>query len=203
MYEYFYNRFQLGQRSGIELAGEASGIVISPDDPEGNAPRYANMTFGQGLDVTPLQVASAFSAVVNGGVYHQPTVVQGTLQPDGEIEEKAPTPSRRILQPGTSETMRSMIHQARQAFYADADKKGFVIGGKTGTAQTIENGKYVFSTTEGTYVGFGGEKGEDPQYVILVTYASPGKEIGGQQVIPTFTEMSNWMLEYLKLQPKG
>lgn len=203
MYDYFHNRFRLGQLSGIELSGEAPGIVISPDDVQGNAPRYANMTFGQGLDVTPLQVATGFSAIVNGGVYHDPTVIEGKLRSDGTLEPARQKAQHAAITPETSATMKQMIIGARQAFYASGDRAGYEIGGKTGTAQTIENGKYVFETTEGTYLGFGGEKGKTPSYVILLTFAAPGVQIGGQQANPAFTDMSNWMIDYLKLQPKG
>ncbi|PID31609.1 hypothetical protein CR983_00190 [Candidatus Saccharibacteria bacterium] len=203
MYQYFHDRFRLGQRSGIELANEAPGIVIPPTDPEGNAARYANMTFGQGMDVTPLQVATAFSAVVNGGVYRKPTIVAGEVDADGKFIAAESNASQQIIKQSTSSTMRVMTQRARQEFYAKQDLKGYTIGGKTGTAQTIEDGKYVFSTTEGTYIGYGAEKGKLPAYVILVTFASPGKNIGGEMANPTFTKMSNWLIDYLKLQSKG
>ena len=71
MYQYFHDRFKLGQKTGIELANEAAGIIISPDDADGNAVRYSNMSFGQGLDATIIQVASGFSAIINGGNYYK------------------------------------------------------------------------------------------------------------------------------------
>ena len=97
-----------------------------------------------------------------------------------------------------------MVYKARQAFYAGHDKQGFYIGGKTGTSQTIENGKYVFNQTIGTYLGFGGEKGEVPRYVIMVEVSGKGMNLsGGTHALPIFTDISNWMIDYLKLQPKG
>ena len=203
MYRYFHDKFRLGEITGIELAGEAKGTVIPPSDPEGNAVRYSNMTFGQGLNVTPLQVAAGFSSVINGGTYIAPTVYAGDMTPAGTFEKTSTTKNAsRVIKASTSSTMRDMLVTARNAFYSDKDLKGYAIGGKTGTAQTIENGKYVFSQTEATYIGFGGEKQKEPSYVILVTYAGPGKKFDGQMAIPAFTDMSNWMIGYQKLQPK-
>ena len=203
MYSYFHDKFGLGKKTGIELVGEAEGTVVPPNTVEGNAVRYANMTFGQGLNVTPLQVASAFSSIVNGGTYYQPSIIEGTLDAAGKVNEASAKNGTQILKKSTSDTMRDMIHKARQSFFADGDRSGYMIGGKTGTAQTIENGKYVLEQTEGTYLGFGGEKGKAPNYVILVTYAAPKRAITGDDAIPSFTQMSNWLIDYFKLQPKG
>ncbi len=203
MYTYFHDKLGLGERTGIELAGEAKGIVVPPTEVEGNAVRYANMTFGQGLDVTPLQVATAFSAIVNGGVHVKPTVIAGSMDADGNYQPAPERTGERVLKESTSTTMREMLYKARGRWDGGSDPKGYAIGGKTGTAQTIENGKYVFSQTEGTYLGLGGEKGELPEYVILTTFAGPNRTYGGFDALPAFTDMSNWMVSYLKLEPKG
>ena len=79
LYAYYHDRFGLGQLTGIEVSGETKGNVISPAEQEGNAVRYANMTFGQGLDVTMVQVAAGFSSIVNGGHYYKPTVLNGVV----------------------------------------------------------------------------------------------------------------------------
>jgi cell division protein FtsI/penicillin-binding protein 2 len=79
MYDYFHNRFHLGELTGVEVSGEVAGIIIPPTDVQGNAVRYSNMAFGQGLDVTMVQVASAFCSIVNGGNYYKPTVLAGSL----------------------------------------------------------------------------------------------------------------------------
>ena len=205
MYDYFYNRFGLGHSTGIELANESAGLVISPDQQEGNAVRYSNMTFGQGLNVTMIQVASGFSAVVNGGSYYQPTVVAGTLGADGGlVAEGAPKMIRQSVSPETSATMRGMLYNARQSvsYMRTADKQGYTIGGKTGTAETLKNGVYVKSETVGTYLGFGGK--DAPEYVIMVQVAAPNKNLeGGLHASPIFTDVSNWMIDYLSIPPKG
>ena len=206
LYSYYHDKFRLGQKTGIELANEQAGTVIPPTEVQGNAIRYANMTFGQGLDVTTLQMATAFSTVINGGIYRHPTVVAGTMKSDGTMKPAAGQSGEQVIKKSTSDTMRKMIYDARQAFpgYHSSDRGGFYIGGKTGTAQTIENGEYVFDQTIATYVGFGGEVAKSPAYVIMVEVYGPHKNLdGGHHALPIFTDISNWMIDYLKLTPQG
>ena len=206
LYEYFHDKLGLGELTGIELAGEAKGIVIPPTDPDGGAVRYSNMAFGQGMDVTMVQVCAAFSTLINGGTYYHPTVIAGTMDEQGEkfIEQPIKTPKNNVISPTTVAKGREMVHQARTVFYASQDKPGYYIGGKTGTSQTIENGRYVDDQTIGTYLGFGGSSAEDPKYVIMVQVSAKGKYLAGNKdAMPIFTDVSNWMIDYLKLQPKG
>lgn len=203
MYDYFHNRFGLGELTGIELSGETPGTVISPDQPDGNAVRYSNMAFGQGLDVTMVQVASAFSSMINGGHYYKPTVIAGKVDPNGAyIALPAPTPVRTTITQSTSDQIVKATQIARATFYSGVDKKGYTIGGKTGTSQTLRDGKYVDSETVGTYLGYGGT--DTPRYVIMVQVSGKDKPLqGARDALPIFTDISNWMIDYLKLQPKG
>ncbi len=203
MYEYFHDRFRLGQVSGIELSSEAAGLIVSPDRQEGNEVRYANMTFGQGMDATAIQVAAGFSAAINGGDYYKPTVVNGVMK-DG-VYNPAATPSpvqKGVIAAETSQQIREITQKARSTSFGRFDKPGYVIGGKTGTSQVPKAGGYSDSETIASYVGFGG--GERPEYVIMVSMYGEGKVLqGAQHALPVFTELSNWMLDYLKIQPKG
>jgi len=206
MYDYFHNKFGLGEVTGIEVANEAHGTVISPTDQDGGAVRYSNMAFGQGLDVTMVQVCTAFSTVINGGTQYKPTVLAGTINDDGSVFTPAPAKSHQsgIISPETSNTARTMIHDARSAFYAGSDRPGYYIGGKTGTSQTIENGKYVDNQTVGTYLGFGGDSQATPRYVIMVQVSGKHMNLeGNKHAMPIFTDISNWIIDYMKLQPKG
>lgn len=208
MYDYFHNRLGLGQLTGIEVSGEAAGTVYSPDDLYGGAVRYSNMAFGQGLDVTMVQVCAAFSAVINGGTYYRPTVIAGVINDDGTkfTPEPAKASRQSVIAADTSDSIRAMVHDARAAFYASKDRKGYYTGGKTGTSQTIENGVYVDNQTVGTYLGFGGEDSSrtGPKYVIMVQVSGKDMNLAGaSDALPIFTDISNWMLQYMKLQPKG
>jgi len=203
MYEYFHDRFRLGELTGVELSNEAKGILISPSDPDGNAVRYSNMAFGQGLDVTMVQVSGGFSAMINGGNYYKPTIIAGEMV-DGalkKVDVSQPLQSGVVTQ-STSDQMRQMMQTARASSFGRTDKQGYEIGGKTGTSQVIKNGKYSETETIGTYLGYGGA--EIPEYVIMVSVSGDNKELqGARDALPIFTDISNWMLDYLKIQPKG
>lgn len=203
MYEYFHNRFGLGEKTGIELSGEATGDLIAPDQVQGNAVRYSNMSFGQGMNPTMLQVATGFSSIINGGRYFKPTVLAGSIDDNGKYTPTpTPTPVRQTISENSSTVAKQMIHDARNAFYGGKDKKGYDIGGKTGTSQTLVNGSYTDSQTVGSYLGYGGDT--KPRYVIMVQVSADGKNLAGNtDAMPIFTDISNWMIDYMKLQPQG
>lgn len=205
MYEYFHNKFGLGEKTGIEVAEEA-GYIYPPDTAEGNEVRYSAMTFGQSLSLTMIQVASGFCSVINGGEYYKPTLVNGTVDNDKRVALKAQKPLHRTVSEGTSAQMRSMLETARQSSWmGKEDRGGYAIGGKTGTAETVSaSGEYTQSETVATYIGYGGT--ERPEYVIMVRVAAPGKGLnleGGLHAGPVFADVSNWMIDYMKLAPKG
>lgn len=201
IYEYFYEKFRLGRPTGIELGGETAGLLMRPDDPNGAAVQYSNMTFGQGMSATMMQVAAAFSGLINGGVYHPPSVIAGTID-EGEFREATPkqaTPG--IVSEEVSATMRDMVIKARRAFYAGSDTPGYQIGGKTGTSQVAKDDGYGSAETIGSYLGFGGDSA--PRYVIMVQVSGDNQMLeGGRHALPIFTDISNWMIDYLQLQPK-
>jgi cell division protein FtsI/penicillin-binding protein 2 len=203
IYDYFYHKFRLGQKTGIELASEAAGTVISPDQPTGNAVRYSNMSFGQGMEATMLQVAASYGALINGGNYYTPTLIDGYIIDDKYVENNQPEPAAKaIIKPSTSAEIRDMLVNARLSGFPEADRSGYSVGGKTGTSQVIKNGQYSTTETIASYVGFGGV--DEPEYVIMVQVSGKDREFqGARDAMPIFTEISNWMIEYLKLQPKG
>lgn len=206
MYDYFYNRFRLGQPTGIELANEQTGVVVSPAETEGNAVRYSNMAFGQGMDVTMLQVASGFCAIVNGGTYNQPSVVAGSITSDGQfVAAQAREQRPGVITAATSRTVRQMVHESHYATYNPHDgSDAFFVGGKTGTSQTIVNGKYVNDKTIGTYLGFGGSTIDDPRYVIMIEISAKDHSMGGgTDAKPIFNTLSNWLIHHYALTPQG
>ena len=204
LYDYYYNRFGLGQYTGIELY-ESPGIVVSSMDVDGTDARYANMTFGQGLNLTMAQVVSAFASVVNGGKYYTPTVIEGEMV-NGELVRKPEAVAvRQTLSEGTSATMRQMLYGTRLGQrWQGIDREGYFVGGKTGTSQAIRDGAYVMDETLAAYVGFGGtgDGSQVPEYVIMVRIWSPGKKIEGEKdAMPIFNELSNYMINYLQVKP--
>lgn len=205
MYEYFHDRLGLGQLTGIELANEQKGIIFSPDDEQGNAVRYSNMAFGQGLDATLIQVTSGFCSLINGGNLYKPTIIAGYVDEDGVYKPNAtPQPSKLgVIKETTSQQIKEMTHIARSSFRS-IDKPGYYIGGKTGTSQVIKDGQYANDETIATYLGYGGGDIDNPEYVIMVSIHGDHRILGGSaDAMPIFTDISNWMLDYLKIQPKG
>lgn len=205
---YFIDHYRFSKPTGIEQAGEADGTIIGPNEGYGRNVRYANMTFGQGMDVTMVQAASAFSASINGGTYYQPHIVAGTRNSNGTVnQEKPKVLATNVLKADTSAQLQEMIYQGRhQGFFGKFDPAGYRVGGKTGTSQIIDpaTGKYSNKNSIGSYLGFGGVT--SPKYVIMVRVLD-SKSTGGYEGTtaagPIFNDMSNWMLQYLQLRPQA
>ena len=206
LYDYYYNKFRLGQISGIELI-EAEGFIPDPNEGWGRDSVYANMTFGQNLGITMVQTATAFSAVVNGGYYRTPFIVKGTME-NGELVEKSHTEAieDKILSDETSAAMRDMlIYNRNYKVRGGIDKPGYAIGGKSGTAQVVRNGAYddTFAELIGSYIGFVGPEGELPKYVIMVKMWGEGQSIESGDAMNLFDKISNYAINYLKIPPKA
>ena len=202
MYDYYHNRFGLGEKTGVEIY-EEKGTVISPEESEGNAVRYSNMSFGQGMNTTMIQTASAFSSIINGGTLYKASVLNGEVDSDGNFKESSSEIRKdNVVKSTTSDQIREILVTARHSVGTNNDLAGYQVGGKTGTSQTIENGVYVDDQTIGSYLGFGGNS--TPKFVIMVSVSGAGQNLqGAQDAGPIFTELSNWMLTYLKIQPEG
>lgn len=165
LYRYL-TAFGLGQKTGIDLPGEAAGILIGS--------RYvkrvdlARIGFGQSVAVTPLQLMMAANAVVNGGKLMKPYLVSEIQTPDGEtLERFYPTVVSTPIRPETSETMRTLLEKVvSEGGGKNAAIAGYRIGGKTGTAQVYKNGRVVRDTHIGSFYGFA--PANDPQISILV-----------------------------------
>ena len=204
LYDYYHNHFGLGVKTGIELY-EATGLVYAPEEIEfGAKSTYANMTFGQNMQVTMIQVAAAFASLVNGGKYYTPTMIAGKMVEGELVKNEAKEAVRQTVGEGASATMREMLYNTRRSFRANGtDAAGYYVGGKTGTAQMIKDGAYSFDETVATYIGFGGTEGELPAYVIMVRVWEDNKTAGGEaQALPVFNELKNYVQGYLKLVPR-
>lgn len=203
LYDYYYNKFGLGHYTGIELY-ESPGFLVEPNaDMYGLASTYANMTFGQNMQATMIQVASAVASVVNGGKYYTPTLVAGKMVNDEFVPNEPAEAVRQTISEETSASMREMLRNTRRAWQQNGtDAAGYYVGGKTGTAQVIKDGAYSMSETQATYVGVGGTEGELPSYVIMVRVWEEGKLAGGQEhALPLFNDLKAYVQEYLRVRP--
>ncbi len=205
LYDYFVDRFRLTKRTNIEQANEGTGLIYAPDDDEGNNVRYANMTFGQGMTTTMIQVASAFSATINGGTYYRPTLVYGVKGASGSVAPVAPTVvQQNVISAEHSAQMRELVWHTRYDRRGKTlDPVGYRIGGKTGTSEVIDpaTGTYSSDHTIGSYLGFGG--GATPEYVIMIRMddAQGGVFAGSEGALAAFTSISNWMITYKNITP--
>ena len=207
LYDYLVNHYRMNAPTGIDLANEVDSVIYKPDMNQGPRVLYANMTFGQGEQLTMIQVISAFCAVINGGKYYQPTVVLGTLEGDSAdknvtVKEKEPDlVAENVLKPDVSETLKDMLYQARYLGASGRTKdNGYYVGGKSGTAQKVDpaTGAYSDTLTTGTYIGFGADKTKTPKYAIMVRVddAHNGGYSGSAAAQPIFDSMSNFMIQY-------
>ena len=202
LFDYYYNKFWFGKPTGIELA-ESPGLIVPSSEIDATNARYANMTFGQGMNITAMQLIAAFGSVVNGGEYYKPTVVTGEMK-DGEfIAYDYAAADHETISTETSKTMREMLHKNRSIYHAsEAADKGAYVGGKTGTAQAIRDGKYVMNETTATYTGFGATNSDEvPKYVVVTKVWEKGRALGGDtHAMPIFNDISSYLLNYYKMR---
>ncbi len=193
----YYNAFGLTQRTGFTIPGESSGTFhdsLSSVD-------LATSSFGQTFTVTPLQMISAISAVVNGGNLMKPTIVKAYTDSEGNIIKNfEPQVVRNVVSEETSKEMRGILEQV----VSDGTGKGgyvngFRIGGKTGTSEKLprDSGKYIAS-----FVGFA--PADDPQVVCLLLLDEPnaGATGGGAIAAPAVGRIMEDVLPYLGYEPQ-
>ncbi len=204
-YDYMTGHYRFGAETGIEQGYEAAGYVPSPTDGWGLNITYANTSFGQAMTATPLQVAAAYSAMLNGGTFYQPRLVAATVDPEGETHEVEPKVLTKDVVSGTvSKDVQNMLeyvvstHRFDQRF-----STSYSVGGKTGTAQIADpNGGYLAHEYNGTYVGFVG--GDDAEYIIVVVVEKPKIPgyAGSRAAQPLFGSIAHMLLDNYNVPTK-
>lgn len=188
-------KFGFGQKTGVDLPGEAKGIMLGLPWKDH---LLANVSFGQGITVTPLQMANAYAALANGGVLNTPYIVDTIFDPEtGETALNQPKMIRRVVSEETAKQMRMMLAgvTSGKGTGLNARVNGYIVGGKTGTAQKIKtNGKgYMPGGYIGSFTGF--IPANDPQYVIYVALDHPKKGYYGSQVAaPLFASIASYVV---------
>jgi cell division protein FtsI/penicillin-binding protein 2 len=195
----YVHSFGFGERSGVDLAAETGGIVRPlaewyPVD-------LGTMSFGQGLSVTPLQLASAYAAIANGGTLYRPYVVASRRDADGE-HRTAPVAVRRVISEETAATLVTMLTATVDIGIANAASlKGYSVAGKTGTAQIpSDDGRYVDDAYISSFAGF--VPAIDPRMVVVVVLERPeSKLLGTVPAMNTFKTIAADALRYARVQP--
>lgn len=195
-YDYLY-AFGLGQSTGSGLPGESSGIVTHQKYIKDND--LARIGFGQSIAVTPIQLASAVAAAVNGGELHTPYIVDEIVASDGTVVFKANTaPVRRVISEETSANVRRILQSVvDNGTGRNAKIEGYAVGGKTGTAQKydkygqVSSGSYICS-----FIGFA--PADDPKYLCLILVDEPkvGSIFGSTVAAPFVRRVLSDILQY-------
>ena len=201
LYKYVKD-FGLTSKTGIDLPGESKGIMF---DENMNELQAATVAFGQGISITPIQLVSAFSAVVNGGIRYQPYLVEQILDPYSEdiIYQKEPVAIQRVISQKTSEKMRYALESVvANGGGKNAYMQGYPIGGKTGTAQKVVDGSY--SKTDYILSFLSAAPIYQPEIVLYIALDSPRNDVlyGGTLVAPIVKSIYEEVLPYLQVEKK-
>jgi cell division protein FtsI/penicillin-binding protein 2 len=221
-----FRRFGFGEPTGIEIAGEASGVVWNPDGPNASGDlTAAQNAFGQGLSVTAMQLVAGYAAIGNGGELVTPHVVAGWTTPDGSYHESRPPTPQRVMREKTADTVLRLLTDAVDDGIAQpASIPGYSVAGKTGTAQiagpittrvrtgTDAHGKPIFekSTHFGYIDGWIDSSfislmpASDPKIVTLLLIHRPatwGLYQMAQRPDDLFRDLAPDILSYLAIPP--
>ena len=201
IFHYYQTHFGLGSKTGIDLPGEASGILM--DETKISTIELATLSFGQGFNVTMTQMAAAYASVVNGGYYYQPHVVRQVVNAEGAtVYDASNLLVRKTVSAETSEFLRNATYMTVQSGTAKpAQVEGYLVGGKTGTAQKLprKDHKYVVSFV-------GSVPANNPQYVIYVVIDDIDDEKMYNKSTPATSLTSQILgdiLPYLHVYPEG
>lgn len=206
--ERYYNylrSFGFGTTTGVDYPGEVGGLLRPPS-------RWfeidlAAITFGQGLSVTPLQMAAAMGAIANGGLLMEPYLVEAITDAEGGIVRKRlPAVKHRVISEKTARQVRDMMISVTETGGTGtrAALSGFRVAGKTGTAQKADlvTGGYSLDKRIVSFIGF--VPAENPALVIAVTVDEPeGDSYGGIVAAPVFARVAGQSLNHLNVLPRG
>ncbi len=198
LFDRWVRRFGFGTPTGVELPGEERGLVLKLSHYSGSS--MGNLPIGQGELVTPLQMASAYSAVANGGVLRPPHIIQAV---DGKARS-APA-GRRVISPATAASVRQMLEGvlAPGGTASEVSIPGYQLAGKTGTASKVDPTTHEYSKTAyvASFIGFA--PAADPKLLCAVVVDEPqiGSIFGGAVAAPAFGEIMSFALPYMGVTP--
>lgn len=195
--------YGFGQKTGVELPGDVKGLVQALP---WQKHLLANISFGQGVAVTALQLANAYAAIANGGVLHKPYIIQSILDTEsGLLKEFQAQEVRRVLTPEESASMRIMLTgvTAPGRTGQNANVEGYMVAGKTGTAQKADNNGrgYLPGAYVSSFAGF--VPATDPKFVIFVMVDHPTENsyYGSQVAAPIFSRLASYAVRRAGIAP--
>lgn len=195
----YINAFGFGKKTGIELNGEATGMIPRTSDEIGPV-RLSTMSYGHGIAVTPIQLINAVSAIANGGFLNTPSLIKEIRDVNGNVIKKEnPELKRRVISENTSNTMKNLMERVvTNGTGKKAQVPGYRVGGKTGTAYIpSKNGGYEDAFMS-SFVGVAPLN--DPKITVLVILNNPkGVALGGAVAAPVAGEVMKNTLNYLNI----
>ena len=197
----YLDKFGFLDRTDIEFDAEATGKIEYFED--WTESELATHAFGQGMTVTMVQLANAYSALVNGGVLMQPHIVEEVRHDDDTVTITEPHEIRRVVSEDTSAKMVQMLTNSVENGVANAAAvHNHYVGGKTGTSQTYKHGRALSGsgTTITSFAGFGPI--DEPQFVILIKFDHPrSSEWGSSTAAPVFNQIATYLFDYYNTPP--
>jgi cell division protein FtsI (penicillin-binding protein 3) len=192
----YMERFGYGHETGVGFPGEASGVLL-PSSQWDEVIR-ATVSYGQGVSVTPLQMADVYATIANDGVWVQPRLVRGFESADGTFTDAPEPRTRRVVRPDTADLLTRMLaYVVEDGTGAEAQIPGYQVAGKTGTSRKLdEYGNYV-QRYMASFVGF--LPAADPKVVIAVSIDEPRTVYGGLAAAPLFQELARYAIQRLSI----
>jgi cell division protein FtsI (penicillin-binding protein 3) len=194
-FAYWVHRFGFGSQTGVDLPGEQQGIVLPESQYSGSS--MGNLPMGQGESVTPIQMATAYSAIANGGYLRPPHIVSAI----GGKPQPLPA-GHRVISASIAAELRDMLRGvlADGGTASGADIPGYDLAGKTGTANIVVDGKYSNSEYVASFIGM--VPASNPKLVVAVMVDEPhGSIYGGSVAAPAFQKIVGWAVPYLGINP--
>ncbi len=196
----YLHSFGLGARTGVGFPGEASGILPPAGTWSGTS--VPTIAIGQGVAVTPLQMACVYATVANGGVWVQPSLVRGTVDASGTYRPAASPATRRVISASTASQLTRMLAYAVDVGTGQqAQIPGFWVAGKTGTARIPlpQGGGYYTDRYEASFIGFA--PAASPAIEVAVVIDAPKTVFGGIAAAPLFQEVERFALARMHVPP--
>jgi cell division protein FtsI/penicillin-binding protein 2 len=196
-YNYLTNRYLFDEITGIEQTGETTGYINPPNEGYGLNVRYANMAFGQGISITPIQLIGVFNAVINGGTYYQPTLIASTDENGNPIDQQAIVKASGVVSATSSSQVKEMTRNALEYNYPWAVRAGYVLGGKSGTAQVADGqGGYKQNLFNGTYIGYIAGASGDIKYIMMLRLDEPKTgNLASYEACKVWAELANRLID--------
>ena len=198
----YVKRFGFGSPTGIDLPGESAGNISNLKNVKRDI-NFFTATFGQGISVTPIQLISAYNAIASNGMLMKPKIAEKIIRSDGTQEEIPPEEVRKVISQQTAVEMAEMLRGVVVDGHGKpANVPGYLIGGKTGTAQVASSDSrgYEEGKNIGSFVGF--FPTDNPAFTVLVRIDDPKTvEWAESSAAPLFGELAKFLLDYKNIQP--